>query len=160
MLKKSDAKNLFFLSQTSKRILVLERKMSPVLKQLDLMIKLSGSPMLDSTTLLRESNKALKSMTEVDKELRSILALASKNIKMLSRTERKKAADNFRGQVKTFEKRYMAAAFKKAQTLAKISKSKDTHPGTSPSSPFVVILRLIQIVVLMAKYYRNETKKL
>lgn len=160
MLKKSDAKNLFFLSQTSKRIHVLERKMGSVLKQLDLMIKMSGSPILDSTTLLRESNNALKTLTEVDKELRDILALASKNIKKLSRAERKPAADNFRGQVRTFEKRYMDAAFKKAQKLAKISKAKDKHPGTTPGSPFVVILRVIQIIVLMMKHYRGETKKL
>ncbi|WP_171099311.1 MULTISPECIES: hypothetical protein [unclassified Ruegeria] len=160
MLKKSDAKNLFFLSQTSKRIRLLERKMTPVLKQLDLMIKMSGLPVLDASTLSREATAALKTMVDVDKELRSILALASKNIKMLSRAERKTAADNFRGQVRTFEKRYMDAAFKKAQTLGKISKSKETHVSSSPNSPFVVILRIIQIIILMNKYYRSETKKL
>ena len=160
MVKNSDAKHLFFLSQTSKRIRVLERKMSPVLNQLDLMIKLSGSPILDAPTLLREANAAFKTMTDVDKELRSILALASKNIKKLSRTERKQAADNFRGQVRTFEKRYMVAAVKRAQLLTKISKSQDTHPPTSPGSPFIVILRIVQIIVLMTKYYRDETKRL
>ncbi len=160
MLKKSDAKNLFFLSQTSKRIRLLERKMTPVLKQLDLMIKMSGLKILDARTLLREATAAMKTMSEVEKELNSILALASKNIKMLSRTERKKAGDNFRGQVRTLEKRYLDPAYKKAKKLAAISKGKETHVASSPNSPFVVILRLIEIIILVHKYYNKETRNL
>ena len=77
MAKKNDTKNLFFIAQASNAIPKIERELTQIINQFDLMIKLSSAEVLDGRTLLREANTGMKRMSQLDKELSQTINLVT-----------------------------------------------------------------------------------
>lgn len=162
MAKKNDTKNLFFIAQASKAIPKIERELTRIINQFDLMIKLSSAEVLDGRTLLREANIGMKRMSQLDNELSKTINLVTSNAKKLSRQERTKALVDFRGKVKNLDRKYFPVAMKKARALQTVAtkKLKETQVANTSSDPLVMALRVIQALVTVYKYFSTESKKL
>jgi len=160
MAKNTDAAS-FFLSQTRKALPRIERDLMKVRGQLDLMIDMSGSKILDATTLLREANSCAKKINELHKQLLAVTGDARGHIRKLGPKDRKAATDNFNGALRTLENRHLKPTIEAALKLQKIAraKSKEGHVSDTPHDPFVVILRVIQILLLMYKKYADDKKR-
>lgn len=161
-MAKDTQKHLFFLSQSRKQIPKLERRVKGVTAQMDLMIKLSGLAILDGPTLLREANTCMKELIAIDNDLRKVIALAQGNMKKLPRDARLKAGHDFRSQVAPLERKHLVKAETSAKKLQKLAmkKSKEQRVSNASSDPFIVVLRVVQAVMVMIKYYRQQSKKI